>query len=101
MVVRDEEKGNRVRERILERTPDAELRIERCDLADLDDVRRFAGELSVPQVHAVIHNAGVMPPERTESPQGHELSMAVHVLGPVLMTELLQDRKSTRLNSSH
>src|SRR3546814_3115640 len=33
-----------------------------------------------------------MPPERTESPQGHELSMAVHVLGPVLMTELLHER---------
>jgi NAD(P)-dependent dehydrogenase (short-subunit alcohol dehydrogenase family) len=33
-----------------------------------------------------------MPPERTESPQGHELTMAVHVLGPVLMTELLRPR---------
>lgn len=62
MVVRDEDKGNRVRERILERTPDADLHIERCDLADLDDVRRFARELSVSEVHAVIHNAGVMPP---------------------------------------
>ncbi|NYG59278.1 NAD(P)-dependent dehydrogenase (short-subunit alcohol dehydrogenase family) [Nocardioides daedukensis] len=92
MVVRDEDKGNRVRERILERTPDADLHIERCDLADLDDVRRFARELSVSEVHAVIHNAGVMPPERTESPQGHELSMAVHVLSPVLMTELLHER---------
>ncbi len=31
-----------------------------------------------------------MPPQRSESPQGHELTMAVHVLGPVLMTELLR-----------
>ncbi len=30
-----------------------------------------------------------MPPQRTESAQGHELTMALHVLGPLLMTELL------------
>ena len=28
----------------------------------------------------------------SESPQGHELTMAVHVLGPVLMTELMRER---------
>jgi NAD(P)-dependent dehydrogenase (short-subunit alcohol dehydrogenase family) len=33
-----------------------------------------------------------MPPRRTESPQGHELTMALHVLGPVLMTQLLRPR---------
>ena len=32
------------------------------------------------------------PPTRTESAQGHELTMALHVLGPVLMTELLRAR---------
>lgn len=31
-----------------------------------------------------------MPPERAESAQGHELSMAVHLLGPVVMTEALR-----------
>lgn len=92
MVVRDEAKGERVREQMLARQPGADLRIARCDLADLDDVRRFAESLDVSALHAVIHNAGVMPPERTESPQGHELSMAVHVVGPVLLTELLRDR---------
>ncbi|WP_200950040.1 MULTISPECIES: SDR family NAD(P)-dependent oxidoreductase [unclassified Nocardioides] len=92
MVVRDEVKGERVRGQIISRVGDADLRVTRCDLADLDDVRRFADELDLTSVHALIHNAGVMPPERTESPQGHELSMAVHVLGPVLMTELLRDR---------
>ena len=43
-----------------------------------------------PQLHAIVHNAGVMPPSRTESAQGHELSMAVHVVGPVVMTEALR-----------
>ena len=31
-----------------------------------------------------------MPPTRTESAQGHELTMSLHVLGPLLMTELLR-----------
>ncbi len=63
----------------------------RCDVSDLDDVRRFAAEFvgTGTRLHAVVHNAGTMPPERTESRQGHELSMALHVLGPVAMTEAL------------
>ena len=40
-------------------------------------------------VDVLVHNAGAMPPSRTESPQGHEMTMALHVLGPVLMTDLL------------
>ena len=92
MLVRDEVKGAGVADRIRAAHPGAELRLWRCDVADLDDVRRFASDFAreVPELHAVVHNAGVMPPERTESPQGHELSMAVHVLGPVVMTEALR-----------
>lgn len=92
LVVRDEAKGARVRDEIAARAPGARLRVWRCDVGDLDDVRRFATDLgdALDSVHAVVHNAGVMPPERTESAQGHELSMAVHVLGPVVMTEALR-----------
>ena len=70
--------------------------MDRCDLGDLDDVRRFAADLAADlgerHLDVLVHNAGAMPPERTESPQGHELAMAVHLLGPVLMTELLRPR---------
>ncbi len=92
MLVRDEAKGARVADSIRATRPDVELRLWRCDVADLDDVRRFAGEFSaeVDDLHAVVHNAGMMPPTRTESPQGFELSMAVHLLGPVVMTEALR-----------
>jgi NAD(P)-dependent dehydrogenase (short-subunit alcohol dehydrogenase family) len=92
MLVRDEAKGAGVADRIRAAHPGAELRLWRCDVADLDDVRRFASDFAceVPDLHAIVHNAGVMPPERTESPQGHELSMAVHVLGPAVMTEALR-----------
>ncbi|KQV77288.1 dehydrogenase [Nocardioides sp. Root122] len=92
MVVRDEAKGAAVADRIRATHPGAELRLWRCDVADLDDVRRFAEAFAaeVGELHAVVHNAGVMPPTRTESPQGHELSMAVHLIGPVVMTEALR-----------
>ncbi|GAA1616106.1 hypothetical protein GCM10009742_79790 [Kribbella karoonensis] len=64
--------------------------LDQCDIADLTSVRAYAATVEEP-IHALIHNAGVMPPTRTESPQGHELTLATHVLGPLLLTELLKD----------
>ena len=65
-----------------------------CDVGDLDAVRTWAKEFAdrVPELHGLVHNAGTMTEERQESPQGHELALAVHVLGPHLVTELLQER---------
>lgn len=62
-----------------------------CDVGDLDSVREFTTAFlaAAPPLHGIVHNAGALPPKRTESPQGHETTMAVHVLGPTLMTELL------------
>ena len=92
MLVRDEAKGAGVADAIRATRPGAQLHLWRCDVSDLDDVRRFAADLAaeVDELHAVVHNAGMMPPTRTESPQGFELSMAVHLLGPVVMTEALR-----------
>jgi NAD(P)-dependent dehydrogenase (short-subunit alcohol dehydrogenase family) len=92
MLVRDEAKGTGVADRLRAELPGTEVRLWRCDVGDLDDVRRFAADFAVevPRLHAIVHNAGVMPPSRTESAQGHELSMAVHVVGPVVMTEALR-----------
>jgi NAD(P)-dependent dehydrogenase (short-subunit alcohol dehydrogenase family) len=92
LVVRDVPKGERVLAELRQDLPGVDARVVRCDVADLDDVRRFARELDADEVDVLVHNAGALPTTRTESPQGHELTMAVHVLGPVLMTELLRDR---------
>ena len=74
--------------------PAAEVVEEVCDVGDLDAVRAWADDFAgrVPELHGLVHNAGTMTEEREESPQGHELALAVHVLGPHLVTELLQDR---------
>jgi NAD(P)-dependent dehydrogenase (short-subunit alcohol dehydrogenase family) len=92
MVVRDVDKGEEVRRAVADRLPGADLVVDRCDVGDLDDVRRFVDGLDVTHLDVLVHNAGAMPPQRTESKQGHELTMALHVLGPVLMTELLRPR---------
>ena len=62
-----------------------------CDVADLDAVRAWTDDLSgrIDALHGLVHNAGVMPKERAETPQGHETQLACHVLGPHLMTERL------------
>ncbi|MGD8148490.1 SDR family NAD(P)-dependent oxidoreductase [Ornithinimicrobium sp. Y1694] len=64
-----------------------------CDLSDLDSVREVAAQIREADVRldAVVHNAGALPVTRTESAQNHELTMAIHVLGPVLLTDLLLD----------
>ena len=90
LVVRDVAKGEKAAAGIRAQVPAAELVVMRCDLADLDDVRRFADEMRRPSIDVLVHNAGTMPPSRTESPQGHELALATHVLGPLLLTELLR-----------
>ncbi len=91
LVVRDPVRGKRTATDIRMAVPGAEVSVWACDVADLDDVARFAAQMSssVASLDVVVHNAGSMPATRTESPQGHELTMALHVLGPVAMTELL------------
>lgn len=94
LVVRSRERASEAVARI-EATLAAEgysstLVVDECDLSDLSDVRRYAAELVARDlpVDVIVHNAGVLPAERTESVDGHELSVATHVLGPVLLTEL-------------
>jgi dehydrogenase/reductase SDR family protein 12 len=91
LVVRDLEKGGRAIDEIRAAVPDVELVLHRCDVSELASVRAFAAALcgSVERVDVLVHNAGTMPPERTETSDGHELAFATHVLGPVLLTELL------------
>ncbi len=91
LVVRDEAKGARARAELESSIPGAELAVARCDVASLADVRRFAGELAAAGEHpgVLIHNAGLLPAARGETAEGHEITLATHVLGPFLLTSLL------------
>lgn len=94
LVVRSPERAvdavNRIEARMAAEGLSARLVVDVCDVADLTDVRRYAAELVTRDqpIDVLVHNAGVMPDERTESVDGHELTVATHVLGPVLLTDL-------------
>ncbi len=109
LVVRDTGRGERAAREVTDGIPGAQVTVDRCDLGDLDDVRRYCRELdgylagadrpddgAGDGIDVVVHNAGALPATRTESDQGHELTMTLHVLTPVLMTELLRPRLAGR-----
>jgi dehydrogenase/reductase SDR family protein 12 len=91
LTVRDRDSGERAQEEIVAAAPDADVRVEVCDVSDLAAVRAFAAGLTgrVRALDVLIHNAGVLPATRTETREGHEATLATHVLGPVLLTESL------------
>ncbi|MGA9345584.1 MAG: SDR family NAD(P)-dependent oxidoreductase [Nocardioidaceae bacterium] len=93
MVGRTEDRLRTAADEIAAVVPDADLVIETCDVSDLDAVRAYATKVAteLDSLHAIVQNAGVMPPERSTSAQGHELALATHVLGPLLLTELLRE----------
>ncbi len=91
MLCRDVERGEAARSEVVRAQPTASLTVHECDVSDPDSVQLAATRLltDVPRLHGLVHNAGVMPPRRTETATGHELSFATHVLGPHLLTALL------------
>jgi len=97
LVVRNVDKGERVLAELRDSVAGASFELWRCDVSDLDDVRDFTKRLreEVSSLAALVHNAGAMPKERTESAQGHEMTMAIHVLGPLVMSEKLLDPLAT------
>ncbi|GAA2022054.1 SDR family NAD(P)-dependent oxidoreductase [Terrabacter terrae] len=90
---RDAGRLERARSALLQEQLLAQVRVRVADVSDLaataEFARGFAAE--VPQLHAVVHNAGVMPPKRTTTAEGHELTLATHVLGPHVLTCGLRD----------
>ncbi len=91
MVVRDLTRGVRVRAEILARSPEAVVDIVVADMGDLDSVRAASVELGrVGPIDVLVHNAGSLLHERTLSPQGLEVTAAVHLVGPFLLTRLLE-----------
>lgn len=98
LLVRDREKGAVTRERIVAQQVRAgsgipDIRLVTCDVADLSSVRTCAEHLrrGGEPLHVLVHNAGAMPPERETTPDGIELSFATNVVGPFLLTTLLEE----------
>ncbi len=92
LLCRDVARGEAARTEILAQCPGASVVVDECDLSSLASVMAAAARLrtELPSLRALVHNAGVLPPERVETPEGHELTVATHVLGPHLLTSALR-----------
>lgn len=62
-----------------------------ADMGELDDVRRVADETaSGGPLHAIVHNAGALLADHHLTGDGIEVTVAVHLVGPHLLTRLLE-----------
>ena len=91
MVVRSRERGDQALKRIAAASGSTTIELHICDLASLASIREFAvGFLaSGAPLDVLINNAGVLPPERSHTDEGFELTFVTNVLGPFLLTALL------------
>ena len=95
MAVRGREDGERVKAELEAEVPGARLAVDVLDVSSLADVRAYAAAFEGP-LHVLVHNAGVMPPQREVTAEGHERMLATHVLGPHLLTSLLRRAHGAR-----
>ncbi|WP_238478256.1 oxidoreductase [Natranaeroarchaeum sulfidigenes] len=93
MACRDRGRGERARDEILTEVPDADLVVERCDLADLDSIEAFADRLqeAYNELDVLCNNAGVMAIPYRETADGFERQFGVNHLGHFALTEQLLD----------
>jgi NAD(P)-dependent dehydrogenase (short-subunit alcohol dehydrogenase family) len=94
MTARDGEKGRAAKARIEAERVSGSLELRKLDLADLDDVKRFAATIIADglPVDVLINNAGVMMPPRSLTRQGHEQQFGVNHLAHFVLTALLIER---------
>ncbi|MDF4250535.1 oxidoreductase [Streptomyces sp. WMMB303] len=97
LACRDEERGDRARDALVQELPEAGPRIElrRLDLGDLASVRAFAKELPDERVDLLVNNAGVMALPYGRTADGFERQFGVNHLGHFALTGLLLERLLT------
>jgi len=98
LAVRDTNKGQSVKNQILNQTPSAVIEVAELDLMDLDSVRKFAAKQSTKPIDVLLNNAGIMAVPFEKTKDGFESQMGTNHLGHFLLTELLFDAISRGSN---
>lgn len=94
MVARDGEKAEAVRHELVSETGNGDVTITVADMGVTQQVRAAADDLLArhDRLDVLVHNAGALFNDRRVSAEGAELTTAVHVVAPFLLTGLLFDR---------
>lgn len=90
LLCRDAGRAEEARDELRRTTRSRSIESAVLDVSDLSSVRRYAAAAGLTRVHALIHNAGVLPATRKLTANGLELTFATHVAGPHLLTHLLR-----------
>jgi NAD(P)-dependent dehydrogenase (short-subunit alcohol dehydrogenase family) len=90
LLCRSEARGREAERALRAETGSREVFYAPLDASDLVSVRACAARLAGERVDVLVHNAGVLPAERGETRDGLELTFATHVVGPWLLTNLLE-----------
>lgn len=93
MVCRNEDRAESAKQEIIKDSGHQGVEIMLADLALQHDVREVAAQCTgqFDQLDLLINNAGMIPSERQETPEGIEKTLAVNHLAPFLLTNLLMD----------
>jgi NAD(P)-dependent dehydrogenase (short-subunit alcohol dehydrogenase family) len=91
LLVRDTEKGEALKQKIIAETANKSIHILKCDLADLASVAQAADQLNEKlfNINVLINNAGGMFNNFEPSKDGFEMTFALNHLGHFLLTTRL------------
>src|SRR2546428_6540578 len=94
MMARHPGRGETARSRLVERSGSQDVDVLAGDLASHDSIRQAAASFleKYPRLEVVINNAAVIEPRRRLSADGVEMTLAVNLVAPFLLTNLLLER---------
>jgi dehydrogenase/reductase SDR family protein 12 len=92
MLCRNLERAEQARNELVTKTGNPNIHVSIVDVGNLDSIRSFVEECPVSHIDVLVHNAGVLPSERTDSPQGIESTLATNLVGPLALTAGLMER---------
>ncbi len=92
LLCRSEARGREAEAGLRAESGNPRIRLAVLDVSDLGSVRRFAEHFSEARVDLLVHNAGALLAERELTEEGIERTLATHVVGPFLLTRLLEGK---------
>ena len=94
LVGRSVERTNAARDEIAEATGNHDLAVQIADLSIIAEVRDLAERVLrvEDRIDVLVNNAGALFPERGETPEGLERTLALDLLSPYVLTEALIPR---------